>query len=500
MEEIEAFLRANILRAPCTEPFEAGAESGYKTGIAHLQALRQIRPVNEVEQAYLNYAANLCLLNPKPFSIPSSLTGLEKACMRLSFGDYENIDLSEYPLTHRLVGVQMLDGSADTVMFIRCKNTMSKELYRYSNDLEECCESLTATEQSILLVEMIKVYHTEICRDLRRMKVAAYSERILFPKNERNDLIRRVAAYYGVLVSPEPGCLGEWDGEMGEIREVPLIFQSDVERGLADVYYERGMYERALDYYTKHRSRIQAIGCLEKLSRKEDVVAEALVAAREIGERRSFRNGISLCNLYTKLGELTEDTLYFDKAFEAYPSFEPKKAKACFLMRRGRVAEAILDIEKALDRSPDNTELLFLYASALVAIKRYEDASLVFGRLVNNDPRNPELLRNLSMCYLHFDDVRKAMEKLKLASRYDTGLLKEYFLFSVKYDLLDEAAYALERMDGFRYLSEGVAYLVHNELMDVGRIKDALLRNPKLSKDADAILARGGCCFEDQPN
>lgn len=495
MNELMKFIRSNVY-GTCGE-MERGPHSIFKDGIVDLYVLPSIAPVTEVDVCRLSYIRNLCLINPVSFFIPSEVNGLERACMKLSFGEYEDIDLSMYSFRHELIGtVLTIDGAYQaSVLLVRCSGTKNKKQYCYST--EKYCfddvkvESLTVEEQSILLVEMVRILKTEICQDLRRLKAQAYIDRLLFPENETSEFLRRTVMYYHLMVNLEPVKLDIGNGDIPDsVFTVPFVFLSDIEKQLAEVFYVCGSSERALEYFRKYNNTIKTIQCLINLNRKEEAMKEATEEIRRIGTPVSHESRTKLCNLNISLGNITGEESYFDCAFNVYRSYEPLKAKAVYFIREKHFDRAVECLKAALELAPRNVELLFLYASALTSCERFAEAAVVYEKLVADDQKNVVFLRNLAMCRIRVEDVENGLRALKEASRYDQHVMQAYFLMSIKYNIRKEILYSLERLDKFEDFEEGVMYLVDSGTLGKDEVKAALMKNNRIANQISFLLDR----------
>lgn len=465
-----------------------------KNGVVDLDILLSCGPQTEVESSRLSYVWNLCLVDPQPFSISDEVSGLERACMMLSFGDYEHIDLSGYGFHHRLIGsVPTNDGVyGNSILVVECNGTKNRKEHGYSArgySFDMKAESLTVEEQSILVVEMMVIFNTEVCQDLRRLKVQAYVDRVLFPLNERNEVIRMCALYHYMMLTSEPFLPRIEDVEVTDgIFEIPFVFLSDVEKQVGEAYYMCLAYENALRYFKKYRNSVRAIHCLVKLDRGEEAIEVATREVERVGEPTDHASRVRLSNINILLGSMTGNEAYFDTAFNTHSSYESLKAKGMYLSKRGEVTRAADAFEEALRISPQNTELLFLYATALTSSMRFREAAAVYEKLVADDRKNTVFLRNLAMCHLELKDVAGGLRSLKEASRYDQNMMQAYFLMSIKHNVPEEIIYSLERVGGFEDLEEGVMYLVESRTLDIEEVKSALMKNNRISDQLDSLL------------
>lgn len=494
MESLNAFVKSNLHRA--CDAQESGCKRVLKHGLVDLDVLSGVRPDTEMDNARLSRVWNLCLVDPIPFSIPDEASGLEAACMRLSFHEYEGIDLSMYKLRHELVGgVPTNEGTVgNSILMVSCYGTQNRKEhayvtreYRFDNI---SAASLTAEEQCILLVEMGRVFHTEVCQDLRRLKVQAYIDRVMFPENEENEAVRRTALYYQMMLDCRP-----WEVDFADVDvtdavwEVPFAFMNEAEMQLAEAYYALSAFDAALEYFRKYRNAVKTIHCLVRLGRGEEAAREA---AEEIERMQGSEDQpkTRICNVNILLGSITGEEEYFDRAFDAHRSHEPLRAKGMHLLKTNEFGRAVSAFKEALGLAPQNAELLFLYASALASSERFSEAAAVYERLVADDRKNVAYLRNLAMCRIQLEDVENGFKSLKQASRYDQQMMQAYFLMSLKYNMPREAVYSLERVDYFEDLQEGVLYLLESGALGGEEVRAALAKNSRISGQLHALLGK----------
>jgi len=85
------------------------------------------------------------------------------------------------------------------------------------------------------------------------------------------------------------------------------------------------------------------------------------------------------------------------------------------LLRLGRSGEAVVSLQKAVERKPDDQNLRLTYARLLVDIKEYDKARVEFEKLLQASPEDAELLYTLGLLSLesqHLDDAEKYMMML----------------------------------------------------------------------------------------
>ncbi len=133
--------------------------------------------------------------------------------------------------------------------------------------------------------------------------------------------------------------------------------------------------------------------------------------------------------LSAQAGNTEEALAHIDRAL-SYEKIEgAHNARAKLLLKLGRHAEAVVSLEKAVNRLPDDNNLRLTYARLLVDLKQYEKARGEFERLYKNSPDDAELLYTLGLLSLEsqrLDDAEKYLLKLiKTGKREDEA---EYYL------------------------------------------------------------------------
>ncbi|AFN82750.1 hypothetical protein EROM_031280 [Encephalitozoon romaleae SJ-2008] len=501
MEDLKTFIRLNMRSSCCVEEEGSDQIETFKNGIVSLNLLLGITSTNEIERSRLNYVMNLCLTHPNRFPVSNRLSELEKACMKLSFGEYESIDLSMYGFRHELVGsVPTNSGTYENpILIVRCSGTKNGKEHAYFTERymfeNETVQRLTVEEQSILLVEMIKIFNTEVCHDLRRLKVKAYIDRILFPKNEKSEMVKRTANYYLMALNLDPREQEPFHEEITDlVFECPFVLHNEWEKLLGDAYYSYSAYEKALVYFEKYKCNSKAINCLVNLNRGSEAAERALEEIKSIGVPTNRRSKIRLCSMNIILGTIIGKEAYFDAALDAYYSYEPLRAKGIYFLKAGAVEKAINSLEKALNIVPGNTEIQFLYASALTSAKRFSEAAAVYERLVADDQKNTMFLRNLAMCRIQLEDIKNGLTSLKKASIYDQNMIQAYFLMSIKYNIPKEIKYSLERIDPFEDFEDGVMYLIEKKVLSKDEVKFALARNNRIANIVESLIKKIDSC------
>lgn len=390
---------------------------------------------NEENTIDFKYVKNLCLKNPIPFEIPNNVDLFQRICMMFSYNDFSYLN-DHILIEHEFIGLVPID-STIPLLFVNVKSeSVNKEKYKFSTrkyTFEKKVEALNIDEQIRLAFHMIYTYNTEKCEYLRKTKIQAYVDRLLFHKNENHFLLNRLVLYFESLINLETKYLENILNENYFVTDkylfkIPLIFKREIEINLANIYFKLGSFEKALEIFEKLHLVQGEIECLINLRRNN----EAIEKIQEQMEICKSKDKILYCNYCIKLGHLTKKVKFFDQAFEAYKSFEPLKEKAIFLHKNNQFLEAKDAYEQTLKIVPQNESVLYGYASVKIILKEYLSCIDLFLRLIEINKRNPEYHRNLALCYYNIKDVDKCMESLKKNSLQDSTSLDLYFKLCIK--------------------------------------------------------------------
>ncbi len=164
---------------------------------------------------------------------------------------------------------------------------------------------------------------------------------------------------------------------------------------------------------------------------REKNIATVVSVTRKIAEKYPDRAyALYLHSMISAQAGSTEEALtYIDRAMSHENIEGGHNARAKLLLKLGRQAEAVVSLEKAVKRMPDDKSLRLTYARLLVELKQYEKARLEFARLHEDSPDDAELLYTLGLLSLEsqrLDDAEKYLLKLvKTGHREDEA---QYYL------------------------------------------------------------------------
>ena len=128
-------------------------------------------------------------------------------------------------------------------------------------------------------------------------------------------------------------------------------------------------------------------------------------------------------------GKSEEALAYIDWALGLEEIEGAHSARAKLLLKLGRHDEAVVSLEKAVKRLPDDQSLRMTYARLLVDVKQYEKARIEFERLYKAAPDDAELLYTLGLLSLESERLDDAeMYLLKLVKKGERAGEAQYYL------------------------------------------------------------------------
>ena len=150
---------------------------------------------------------------------------------------------------------------------------------------------------------------------------------------------------------------------------------------------------------------------------RETNIDTVLAVARKLAEKYPERAYAQyLYGMLSAQNGQAEDALdYLDRslALEEIEGVHATRAKV--LLRLGKSSEAVVSLEKAVEKNPADQSLRLTYARLLVDIKEYEKARVEFETLHQASPDDAELLYTLGLLSLEsqrLDDAEKYMMML----------------------------------------------------------------------------------------
>ncbi len=158
------------------------------------------------------------------------------------------------------------------------------------------------------------------------------------------------------------------------------------------------------------------ISLLSVLEREKNTGTVAVVT-REIAKTYPDRAyALYLHGMIAAQSGLPDEALaYLDRALSIEEIEGAHSARAKLLLKLGRREEAVISLEKAVKRLPDDKNLRLTYARLLVDVKQYEKARAEFKHLHQASPDDAELLYTLGLLSVEsqrLDDAEKYLLKL----------------------------------------------------------------------------------------
>jgi len=158
---------------------------------------------------------------------------------------------------------------------------------------------------------------------------------------------------------------------------------------------------------------VSMLGVLAREKNTSTVMAVTRKIADKYGERAY---ALYLHGMVSAQGGQSEEALaYLDRALSIEEIEGVHNARAKLLLKLGRHEEAVVSLEKAVNRLPDDQSLRLTYARLLVDVKQYEKARVEFEKLHEASPEDAELLYTLGLLSLEsqrLDDAEMYLLKL----------------------------------------------------------------------------------------
>ncbi len=150
---------------------------------------------------------------------------------------------------------------------------------------------------------------------------------------------------------------------------------------------------------------------------REKNSATVLSVSRRIAEKYPQRAYAQYMHgmLAAQYGKSEEALVYLDRSISLDQIDGVDSARARVLLKLGESQQAIVSLQKALEKNPDDRELRLTYARLLVDTKNYESARVEFETLLEASPDDAELLFTLGLLSLEseqYENAEKYMLKL----------------------------------------------------------------------------------------
>lgn len=212
--------------------------------------------------------------------------------------------------------------------------------------------------------------------------------------------------------------------------------QTEAKQVIAAIYIRQDRVDDAFSYLdgviqsSNLEDKPLFVSLLGVLAREKNTQT-VLAVTRKIAEAYPFRAyALYLHGMITAQSGEAEEALYFIDRALAFEEIEgAHSARAKLLLKMGRQEEAVVSLEKAVNRSPDDQNLRMTYARLLVDIKHYDKARIEFEKLHKASPDNVELLYTLGLLSLESQRLDDAeMYLLKLVKMGEREGETQYYL------------------------------------------------------------------------
>lgn len=530
---MENFLYSNLINGG-----NVRSDSKYQDGVLNTELFDVIdnRLNNPIYKARFLYVKNLALKEPVPFEIPATLGRDEKALMYLSFNNFKQaVNELNVNMQYKVIGVEAKSrtGAKSNRFFIWLHENEEDLLGNeeiFSNKYNSNCreddnmtefkteshifeglnvKSLENEELIFLYVKMKELCFVEENRSLLETKMCAMLERVFFEQDKLNNGFLQA---FEILKSEfmketrglEKRCIVNeniskcarlseeiWESIVsGEIFRYPIIFQSALEIQLGLSLMELSDYSAAYKFLIKYSLFKEKINCLIEMRNAEGAILEIQNWINMIEFEENGENRIVLSNLYIKLGHLTGDVSYFDKAAEAFNSNKPHKVKGLWMYRKKRYVEAEVAFSKALEITGCDEETRYLYAHTLMFLKNYRDALRNFKMVEVDKIKRSDLSRSISFCYYKIGELEESLKSLKSAALEDSTAMNQYVVLSMRNGFIENIKWALKRMSNETLLSEVVNYILQYKILLANDLFECLSQNQNLTTiDINRIIS-----------
>ena len=191
---------------------------------------------------------------------------------------------------------------------------------------------------------------------------------------------------------------------------------------IAAIYIRQDKVDEAFSYIdnlieTSELEDEQLFPPLLGILAREKNVETVLAVSQRIADKHTDRAYAQYLHgmLSAQNGRAEGSLEYLDRSLELDEINGVHAARARVLMRLGRSGEAVVSLEKAVEKKPNDQTLRLTYARLLVDIKEYDKARVEFEKLLKASPDDAELLYTLGLLSLEsqrLDDAEKYMMML----------------------------------------------------------------------------------------
>lgn len=198
--------------------------------------------------------------------------------------------------------------------------------------------------------------------------------------------------------------------------------RAEAQQVIAAIYIRQNRVNDAFSYLDgviqkSNLSDKQLFSSLVGVLAREKNNNAVMAVSRKIADKYPNRAyALYLHAMLSAQGNQSEEALgYIDRALAIEEIEGAHNARAKLLMQLGRRDEAVVSLQEAVTKHPDDNNLRMTYARLLVDMKQYEKARVEFERLYVQSPDDDELLYTLGLLSLEaqrLDDAEKYLLKL----------------------------------------------------------------------------------------
>ncbi|KAI5152036.1 hypothetical protein ENBRE01_2520 [Enteropsectra breve] len=490
MENLEKFLILNL-----NENGSTAGRKGYKEHARFTELLDiDVSLLSESDAAIYLYIKNLILEEPAMFNVPNNLPVYTRALMLSSMGKHkEALSSIGIPMEIEFVGAVCVSnaGAHSNRVVLKTVNTISKEMHQYALDgtvfRDFKIQRLHYPELLYLYIKMQDIAANLDNPTLRESRILALLQRALhtlnYTEESTADILKLKTAF--LLSKAE---LTNETSELEKILEVPHTIDETLFcapicfRGQLHIQVGRSLMKqfdfgaayKLLSNYPVHLERIECLIALKDTRSAIDEIEKYIAALGHASERREL---MLLSELHIKLGHLYQNVSYFDRAACIFPGAKPHHVKGLFYMSRKEYDLASGCFAEALKITPCDENIQFLHGCALVGAENYAGAMKVFRRLKAENPKNENIVKNLSYCYYKLNDIEGMLEQLRSVALQDAQAMRQFLYLSIKNEKMENVKWALGRTTYDRTLSEAVNFLIYSRHMTEEDIRKILESN-----------------------
>ncbi|TBU11404.1 hypothetical protein CWI38_0027p0050 [Hamiltosporidium tvaerminnensis] len=362
-----------------------------------------------------------------------------------------------------------------------CCGKLSKKSKR-AEFFTVCIKPLTIKEQIVLLAELEMFLFVENDELILKDIIISYLERLEYKENQKNIIIELNTAFYSTIYDISYESLFSLQKITAKNTKIPWnenIFEINAKfmiekmRKIAKLNLKLFYFDAALKIFKDLKDLKNSIICLIGMGKEKEAINEALFKIKinteelekmQPNDKNRFFKKLEISDCYILLGSLTNNSKYYDLAYDAYKYFEPKKLKALQYFKNNDYENAVKCFEEAISVAPSNTGLLFSYGCALLKNNNLNRAVSIFTEILLKDEKHYKASVNLANCYFELGFHDKGIYILKNALKYNfnDSMARVYFLTSLKYRYYNECIFIM----GLIKISESFIEKFINKLLE----------------------------------